>query len=287
MIWQPYFVDETKYKNLMERGVPIEVPSDAFKCNCGVELYSDSGNMSIAVYDDNLKAIRKLRKHNPIFNSIPNRDLILYNDYLLDENITTVIVDGIFGTGKTSTLCSHLVSGLYNFLSGKEGIPKAYISKPHETLGKGYGYLPGDLEDKTLYEFSSYYQYFNRFGQPGLVDKLRNPEFDMLEILVFEYLRGRDIEEGWVILDEAQNTDYKEMISFVSRIGDDAKLIIIGDTSAYQIDKKSNSNEVNGLSFIKNLYVGKSYVGYVELKTPKHILRGQRVRDLYLTMKEE
>lgn len=279
--WKQLIVSDSEFRGLVENGTPIEVKD--FYCNCGVEVYSEKGGMINAVYDANIKAIRKINDYNPKFEKSPNRDIALYNDFLLNENINTIIVDGIFGTGKTSTLCAHLTPLLSKMLRDDVGFEKVYISKPHESLGKKYGYLPGELTDKALYEFTSYYQYFDRFYQPGFSSKLIAS--GILEVVVFEYLRGRDLDSGWVILDESQNTSIKEMVSFLSRVGDNAKLVIIGDSSKYQIDKKGNDVENNGLSFVKEIYKTKKYVGCVELNTTSHILRGQRVRDLYLTMK--
>lgn len=224
--WRQYIVSDKEFKGLVENNKTIKVDSE-FYCNCGVELYGESGGMVNAVYDATIRAIRKINNYNPIFPNSPNRDIALYNDYLLNEDINTIIVDGVFGTGKTSTLCSHLAPTLNKGWRGEDDLNKIYISKPHEGLGKGYGYLPGELMDKVAYEFMSYYQYFDRFGQPGLADKLIS--YGILEVLVFEYLRGRDLDSGWVVLDEAQNTSNKEMISFLSRVGDGAKLVILGD----------------------------------------------------------
>lgn len=279
--WKQLIVSDSEFRGLVENGTPIEVKD--FYYNCGVEVYSEKGGMINAVYDANIKAIRKINDYNPKFEKSPNRDIALYNDFLLNENINTIIVDGIFGTGKTSTLCAHLTPILSKMLRGEGDLQKVYISKPHESLGRGYGYLPGELIDKVTFEFMSYYQYLDRFYQPGFTDKLISN--DILEIVVFEYLRGRDFESGWVILDEAQNTSVKEMISFLSRVGDNAKLVILGDSSNYQIDKKGNDKDKNGLTFIKELYKTKKYAGYVELNTVNHILRGQRVKDMYLTLK--
>lgn len=279
--WKQLIVSDSEFRGLVENGTPIEVKD--FYCNCGLEVYSEKGGMINAIYDANIKAIRKINDYNPKFEKSPNRDIALYNDFLLNENINTIIVDGIFGTGKTSTLCAHLTPILSKMLWGEGDLQKVYISKPHESLGRGYGYLPGELIDKVTFEFMSYYQYFDRFYQPGFTDKLISR--DILEIVVFEYLRGRDFESGWVILDEAQNTSVKEMISFLSRVGDNAKLVILGDSSNYQIDKKGNDKDNNGLSFVKEIYKTKKYAGYVELNTANHIIRGQRVKDMYLTMK--
>lgn len=281
--WKQLIVSDSEFKCLVENGAPIEVGSE-FYYNCGVELYGKSGGMINAVYDANIKAIRKINDYNPIFPNSPNRDIALYNDFLLNEDINTIIVDGVFGSGKTSTLCAHLTPLLGKILRGDVDMQKIYISKPHESLGRGYGYLPGELMDKVMFEFMSYYQYFDRFNQPGFASKLVS--YGILEVLVFEYIRGRDVDNGWVVLDEAQNTSIKEMVSFLSRVGDGAKLVILGDSSDYQIDKKGNNKDRNGLSFMKKLYKTKKYVGYVELNTVSHIIRGQRVRDMYLTMKD-
>lgn len=279
MHWRPYQVTEDALEKLCKYNQPIPVANGLFEPNSGVELFTLTGKVYNAIYDPVLGAIRQLNGYNPQFDSMPNRDLLLYNDLLLNPDVNTVIVNGFFGTGKTSIVCSHLVHGLMQRYNGGEGIPAAYLSKPHESLGKSYGHLPGDLMgEKTKHEFKSFTQYFDRFGQPYLADELMSE--NMLHILVFEYLRGIDIERGWVILDEAQNTDKKEIISFISRLEDPVKVIVLGDSSPYQIDKSKNSVSDNGLAFAIEAYRGKKYAGVVELNTEKHILRGRRVKDL-------
>jgi predicted ribonuclease YlaK len=188
------------------------------------------------------------------------------------------------------------VQGLIETLKAKgkggSGIPCAYISKPHESVGQSYGHLPGDMDEKTAKEFQSYFQYFDRFGQPFLADVLRGkkqqgekPIPPMLEVLVFEYLRGRDIQEGWVILDESQNVSRKDMATFISRMGDNAKVILLGDTTPTQIDKKGNTTENNGLTFAKETFADKKYSGSIQMQSIDHIIRGKRVRDLYMSLK--
>lgn len=294
MNWARYYVEDHEFRRLVENNEPIPVPNGELEPNSGVEVYSSNGMLN-AVYDAELGAIRKLNGYNPQFTSFPNRDLLLLNDHLLNEHVNTIVVDGFFGTGKTSMVCAHLVEGLLKQMRGEVGgIPVAYLSKPHESLGKTYGHLPGDLFDKTYEEFTSFFQYFDRFGVPYLVDVLMGrrelinsskPEQPLLYVLVFEYLRGRDIDSGWVVLDEAQNTDVKDMSAFISRVGDEAKLIILGDTTPTQIDKKGNTPENNGLTFAKEIFAGKKYAGYVEMQSVKHIIRGQRVKDLFLALK--
>lgn len=302
MNWTTYEVKDKDINSLIAYNEPISVPVNVLPANSGIEVFTITGQKINAVYDVHLGGIRQLNMYNPQFKQMPNRDLLLYNDHLLNEKVNTLIVDGFFGTGKTSTLCSHLVSGLLGYLEGKNkdqgGIPFAYISKPHESLGNGYGFLPGDIHDKTELEFQSYYQYFDRYGMYGLsnalmyrhnvdsVTKLKlNIKEPMLEVLVFEYLRGRDIDRGWVVLDETQNTSKKDVSSFLSRTGENTKVVLLGDSTPTQIDKRGNTPENNGLTFAKETYIGTKYTGYVELQTVKHILRGQRVRDLFKALK--
>lgn len=267
--------------------------------NAGVELRTKDGERLNAIYDGNTRTIRRMNGYNPQFHTMKNRDLELYNDHLLNPDVNTIVVNGFFGTGKTSTVCSHLVPGLEATLEQRSGgIPKAYIAKPHVGAGESYGFLPGDLFDKMEQELKSYTQYFERFGHPGLADILMMRGIDeqgkmakakvtplqspLLELLPFEYLRGRDVEEGWVILDEAQNTNRKEMTTFMSRPNDAAKMIISGDTTWTQIDRRGNTPENNGLSFAEETFKGKRYAGFVELQSVQHIIRGQRVRDLFI-----
>lgn len=308
MNWETYLVDEWELDSLIRHNHVIEVHGSSLTPNAGVEIYTSAGKRYNAIYDAELRGIRKLNTDNPQFRDMQNRDLALYNDLLSNPKVNTIIVDGFFGTGKTSIVSSHLVHGLLKELRNEEGISMAYISKPHVGIGQGYGYLPGDLHAKTLEEFKSFTQYFDRFANPGFADMLmmvsveeesrfnkqRASEFEeqkgmtapMLEILPFEYLRGRDIPEGWVILDEAQNTNEAEMASFLSRIGDGAKAIIIGDSTSTQIDRRGNTSVKNGLAFAKEVYADKKYAGYVELQSVGHILRGERVRDLLRHMKK-
>lgn len=288
MNWTSYQVQEQELQNLISYNEPIAVPKGVLPANAGVALYSITSRVN-AIYDGNLGAIRKLNPYNPKFKNMPNRDLLLYNDHLLNPEINTLIVDGFFGTGKTSTVMSHLVTGLSD-----AKINKAYIAKPHESLGKGYGHLPGELEDgKMKYEFQSFTQYFTRFGDMFLYDRLQGkvmkpgqkPEPKVLELLPFEYLRGRDIDDGWVILDESQNTDRTEMVTFVSRPCDAAKMILLGDSTPTQIDKRGNNSERNGLTFAKETFADKKYSGIVDMQTVEHILRGKRTKDLLLALR--
>jgi predicted ribonuclease YlaK len=281
MAWAEYTVDEQAFRTLKEHNAPIEVPNNLFKPNQGVLVKSEIGVIS-TVFERGL-GLRLINDGNAQFKKSPNADLALYNDLLKNDNVNTVVVDGFMGTAKTSTVMAHVVEGILNGT-----IKKLYLSKPHEPLGKSYGHLPGELMDKLRHEFTSFYQYITRYGGQWTPERLMGIDpkhpFDepKLECLPFEYLRGRDItEEGhWVVLDETQNTNSQEVFTFIGRVGDKAKLVLLGDTSPHQLDKKGVNPESNGLAFARRFIEDKTYGGLIELNTRNHILRGNRVRDL-------
>jgi predicted ribonuclease YlaK len=290
MSWKTVEVSEQDFLLLKDHNKPIEHINDITP-NEGVVVQSVAGQQMNAIFEVGV-GIRKINDYNPQFKNSRNRDLARLNDLLNNPKINTIILDGFFGTGKTSNVMSFVVDYLKN-----DKNPSVYISKPHVPVGKSYGHLPGELKDKIHYEFRSYYQYIDRFWQKGMADLIislsdvdvnkNSMAFKELggihfEALPFEYIRGLDIEKGWVILDESQNTDIQEMVSFVSRDGDDVKLILLGDTHSAQIDRKSVLDpKKNGFAFIKEAYKDKPYSAVVNLTTRNHIIRGDRVKHLY------
>lgn len=298
MSWRVIEVSERDFRLLKEHnqaieGTHFEVDGEMVRlsANEGIELVSETGQRLNVIYDSDV-GLRKINDYNPQFSHSKNRDLALLNDLLANEDVNTIILDGFFGTGKTSNVMAHVV----NYLKTSKN-PQVYISKPHVPVGKSYGHLPGELKDKIHFEFRSFYQYIDRFWEKGMADKIvslsnvdenKNSMFFKeyggitIEALPFEYIRGLDIEEGWVILDETQNTDIQEVASFVSRLGQKAKFVALGDMTSAQIDRKSVINpEKNGFAFLKEVYKGEPYTGFVELNTRNHILRGERVRRLH------
>lgn len=296
MSWKVIEVSEQDFLLLKNHNMPIENIS-YLTPNEGVVVQSVSGQQMNAIFDVEV-GIRKINDYNPQFKSSKNRDLARLNDLLSNPKVNQIIIDGFFGTGKTSTVMAHVVEYLKKAKS-----PSVYISKPHVPVGKTYGHLPGELKDKIHFEFRSFYQYIDRFWQKGMADLIISlSDTDTvknsmaykelggihLEALPFEYIRGLDIEKGWVILDESQNTDIQEMVSFVSRNGDGVKLILMGDTSSAQIDRKSVLDpKKNGFSFIKEAYKDKPYSATVNLTTRNHIIRGERVKHLFDALTSE
>ena len=268
--WNSLQVSEMDLRKFLDFNIPIPVPYGIVPPHGGIKLIgSESGREVLAYFDPKERHARPLTKHNPIKGLYPaNKDLHLLYEHLQNDDVLIVIVDGFFGTGKTSTVMAHAIANLK-----QDSGFRIYLTKPHVPVGRTYGHLPGDLEEKTDPEFESFYQYFERYSQLRL-DLLKLE--GRVNTAPLEYIRGRDFINAWVIVDEAQNLTKEEAITIASRVADGSKLILIGDSSPWQKDIKKES----GLTFLLDLLMGEHIVGHTELKTVEHVLRGTVAKTL-------
>lgn len=138
---------------------------------------------------------------------------------------------GPAGTSKTFTAC---LASLQLYLSGK--IKKIILSKPIQESGEKLGFLPGEIKDKIDPFMESY--------RSNLVKLLNDPNnvgwleaMGVIEFRPLAYMRGATFDNCLMILDEAQNADFKQLMLFITRMGKDSKVLICGDVSQYDIAK--------------------------------------------------
>ena len=142
-----------------------------------------------------------------------------------------VMCHGPAGTGKTYLAVAMAVAALK-----AQQVHKMVLVRPAVEAGESLGYLPGDLQAKL-----------NPYLRP-LMDALREmidydlikryTEEDLIEVIPLAYMRGRTLNEAFIILDEAQNTTVAQMKMFLTRMGTGAKIVVSGDTT--QIDLPAN-----------------------------------------------
>ena len=140
-----------------------------------------------------------------------------YDYYKLLENNTIVFALGAAGTGKTYLAVAYGVAMLK-----LKKVNKIIVTRPIVEAGENLGFLPGELKEKV---------------DPYLIpiyDALHDKE--IVEIAPLAYMRGRTLNDAFVILDEAQNTTSTQMKMFLTRLGYNSKMVITGDES--QIDLK-------------------------------------------------
>ena len=153
-----------------------------------------------------------------------------YNQYRLSDSIKhndLVFSLGPAGTGKTfvAVLCACQA-----FKNGD--IKKIILPRPAVEAGESLGFLPGDLKEKVdPYLMPLYDALYEIMGSEN-VDKML--EKNQIEIIPLAYMRGRTLNDAFVILDEAQNTTAGQMLMFLTRLGRNSKMVVNGDLS--QID---------------------------------------------------
>ena len=163
---------------------------------------------------------------------VKNINQFKYMDMIQDSTITFGI--GPAGTGKTFLAVASAVK-----LYSEQKIKKIVLTRPAVEAGERLGYLPGDLSQKIdpylVPLFDSLEYFFGNENLAYLIEK-RN-----IEIVPLAYMRGRTLNNACIILDEAQNATNSQIKMFLTRLGENSKIIITGDESQIDLYSKENS----------------------------------------------
>lgn len=167
---------------------------------------------------------------------------------------------GPAGTGKTYLAVIYAVSKL------KEGsIKRIVLTRPAVEAGESLGYLPGDLKEKVdPYLRPLYDALYETLGSENTERLIAS---GAIEIAPLAYMRGRTLEDAYVILDEAQNATLIQLKMFLTRLGFNSKMVITGDLS--QVDLRNNQS---GLKMAKSILENIQNIGFVTL-TSKDVSR--------------
>lgn len=149
-----------------------------------------------------------------------------------------VICGGPAGTGKTFVACAEALRLLIN---PENSYKKIIIAKSVTvTEGEDIGYLKGSMKDKMEPFMESFLDnFFKIIGKPIIMKMM---EMEIIQVLPLAYIRGRSIDDTVIIVDEAQNISLKNMRTTMTRLGENSKLIIIGDTKQIDLKKPSLSS---------------------------------------------
>jgi phosphate starvation-inducible PhoH-like protein len=153
---------------------------------------------------------------------------------------------GPAGTGKTYTAVALAVRALKN----KE-VRRIILTRPAVEAGENLGFLPGDLKEKLDPYMQPLYDALYDMIQP---EKLKNfIENNIIQIAPLAFMRGRTLDNAFVILDEAQNTTESQMKMFLTRMGASAKFIITGDASQIDLPYKQPSGLLQAIRYLKKM----------------------------------
>nr|WP_298573306.1 PhoH family protein [uncultured Mogibacterium sp.] len=144
---------------------------------------------------------------------------------------------GPAGTGKTYLACALAANALKN----KE-VERIILARPAVEAGESLGFLPGDLQDKVdPYLRPLYDAIFEIIGQEMAA---RLKESGVIEVVPLAYMRGRTLDNSFIILDEAQNTTREQMKMFLTRMGFNSKVVVTGDITQIDLPKGAGSGLV-------------------------------------------
>ena len=166
--------------------------------------------------------------------------------YYALKNNDVVFGIGPAGTGKTYLAVIFAVQALKN-----NEVKKIVLTRPAVEAGENLGFLPGDLKDKVdPYLRPLYDALYDMLGQEQ-TDRLI--EKGTIEIAPLAYMRGRTLEDAYVILDEAQNTTDAQMKMFLTRLGFNSKMIITGDVTQIDLPRGVHSGLKTAMTILKHV----------------------------------
>ncbi len=175
---------------------------------------------------------------------------------------------GPAGTGKTYLAVATAISSL------KKGIVKKIVlARPAVEAGESLGFLPGDFKEKIDPYLRPLYDALQDMLPDDQLKKYI--ERGIIEIVPLAYMRGRTLNNAYIILDEAQNSTDLQMKMFLTRIGPNSKAIITGDITQIDLPAKVTSGLIQVNSILKNI----DGVGFVEF-TKKDVVRHKLVKDI-------
>lgn len=164
-----------------------------------------------------------------------------------------MICVGPAGTGKTFLACACALRALELGMAGK-----IVVTRPIVEAGEKLGFLPGDINEKVDPYLRPVYDAFQSMLGVERFNALRYS--NVIEIVPLAYMRGRTLENAFIILDEAQNTQPEQMKMFLTRMGLNSKMVVTGDITQIDLPKHQESglikikkilNKVPGISFFE------------------------------------
>ncbi len=191
------------------------------------------------------------------------------------EKKDMVFAIGPAGTGKTYTSVALAARALKD-----KQVKRIVLTRPAVEAGESLGFLPGDMKEKLDPYMAPLYDALRDMipheKLEGFIEK------KVIEVAPLAFMRGRTLDDAFVILDEAQNTTHSQMKMFLTRMGMNAKFIITGDPSQIDLPPKQQSGLKEAMRILKDV----KEIGFVHL-TEEDVVRHPVVKKIILAYNEE
>jgi phosphate starvation-inducible PhoH-like protein len=219
-----------------KKGVPIQKHEFQYALNSVTEARDD--NLTDAV---SMKITTSPRKPPIVARSAGQKN---YLEAIDKHDIVFGI--GPAGTGKTYLAVAMAVSALK-----KDQVSRIILTRPAVEAGEALGFLPGELEQKIAPYLRPLYDALRDMLEPEEIE--RSIARQTIEVAPLAYMRGRTLNNAFVILDEAQNTTTEQMFMLLTRIGPHSKCVITGDVTQIDLPANKRSGVVEALQALKNI----------------------------------
>ena len=214
----------------------IRMPNDFLDLELGKNFQKNNGSKG---HEASLQIVTRKKTISP--------RTILQKQYmksLLSSKISFGV--GPAGTGKTYLA---IVVGVSLFLSGT--VDKIILTRPAVEAGERLGFLPGDMKDKVDPYMQPLYDALQDCLPTRQISKMLDDK--IIEIAPLAFMRGRTLSNSFVVLDEAQNTTEMQMKMFLTRLGENSRMVITGDTSQIDLPRGVKSGLVTATKILKGV----------------------------------
>ena len=174
-----------------------------------------------------------------------------------------------FGVGPAGTGKTYLAVAMAVKAYKAQEITRIILTRPAVEAGEKLGFLPGDLQNKVDPYLRPLYDAL--FDMLGTETTQRLMEKQIIEVAPLAYMRGRTLDDAFIILDEAQNTSREQMKMFLTRMGVGSKVVVTGDVTQIDLPDKSQSGLLDAIQVLKNVE-GIAQVPFSEKDVVRHRL---------------
>jgi len=159
--------------------------------------------------------------------------------------------DIVFGIGPAGTGKTYLAVAMAVAALKKEQVSRIILARPAVEAGEALGFLPGDLQEKITPYLRPLYDALHDMLDGEEIE--RSMSRQVIEVAPLAYMRGRTLNNAFVILDEAQNTTTEQMFMLLTRIGMNSKCVVTGDVTQIDLPTNKRSGLVEALQALKNI----------------------------------